>query len=996
MTIVAVELHSNNAPDSNGMSGGISEAVPLTLATFPIPRTSLEEEEAPPPPPPPRHHRKGHRSVKTHQAPPQDLQNSPPVVETTSQENGVNTQPYSNVTISPKMEELYGILVSGDANSQLEVLRSFIDCEENKELSAIFIIKGIQPLLAIMTCGQPIPQELALTILSQLIMEPENSRLIILSPVIDTLCASLSMTAHQSLIERNLQLLVKLSEMWDESHAEAWCSGLPTLITSMRNAPVMHPDTLKLSLSLFLSLLQPSHSAIHKNFCIESGVPVFLDLLKLDPNTITSALRILTSLTKVEEFTLKPLICETLIVSGVLGTISDVIVKHNQEEAVTEMVLELLMQIVNLGGQIDNEMLAINLVSIPWSKLPAQQINLAQQIYTDIASNPSMLKSISFSGIIPVICQLPSTVAKKDHEFMASWIKLMTTIARDEQLRFEIRINSIEPQIKEIDSCCPPHLADDLKQCKSAIFLPLRKELVESLTKDYVELGDSNDQIIDLVMEDQLHPQPSDGTTIWKSFQTPTVPHNPTEARIRSISKSRASLMAEASTQNNKRKCVISELWTTEKQYIKSLETCLLCFYEPLKRGDYGCSPDDLLHLFITLPALAEEGKLFLDSLSERMETYDNATLVGDVFIRYFSKSPLARLYSEYIVWHDKATAVFHNLQKLPAFTAWMRQMGTSEATNHMILPSYMIMPVQRLPRYLLLLNSLLEVTPPSHIDRENIAKALRIIRDLADTINTRKKEIEAYQKMEALSEKLQDAPVEFDGVVIPGRSFVHEGPLTYLKKNKFLHDGSSLEPCYMFLFSDILLWTIKIKNHYKFIRVLPLESVKVFEMSSNEINSGRFSDTMLRLLWSNKDTFEEQEAILSAPNDIEKESWLKLFRDAVNAHKRQSLRQNMGAPSQSATPHPQPPPQQPQHQPQQPAVNIPIPIPIPIPTPIPAQPQPNPQVQITPASSTTPPTQRHRHHPPPQPPPPPPAKWTAASKPTLIPAAVPDAAKAL
>ncbi|KAH3767178.1 RhoGEF domain [Pelomyxa schiedti] len=700
-----------------------SQSPPPELSTS---QAILDEEEPPPPPPPPRHHRKTHKSSR-HAIPPNnvistenstahtDSQSTLPCDSSNCHTPLKKTNPYANMTISPKTEELYTILVNGDSNSKLEVLRSLNESDENSEISALFITRGIQPLLTIVTGGQPITQELALTILSQLILVPDNIQWIACNAVIDALCTSLSMTAHQSLIERNLKLLLKLSELWDESHVDAWCTGLPPLITSLRNAPVMHPDTLKLSLSLFLSLLQPSHFQIHKTFCEESGVPVFLELMKLDPQTITTALRVFISLSHVDEFTIKPVVCGSMIISGMFGTVSDVIVKHNQEETVIEMVLELLVQLVNIGAQIDNEMLALNLVTIPWAKLPIRQINLALKIYTDIASNPAMVKSIGFSGIIPVICQLPSSVTQKDHDFVSSWLTLIQTMANDEQLRFEIRINNIEPQINNIEPCCPSHLSEELKQCKTTVFMPLRKEFVDALTMDYGELGDSNDQIIDLVMEEQL--QESSGAPLQKTYQFSEIPQNITEVgRIRSISKSRASIVAEASTLNNKRKCVISEIWTTEKQYIKSLETCLKCFYEPLKRGDFGCTSDQLFHLFITLPSLAEEGKSFLHSLSERMEIYDNTTLIGDVFIRFFAKTPLARLYSEYIVWNEKATAVFHHFQKVcPAFTAWMRQMGASAVTNHMILPSYLIMPVQRLPRYLLLLHSLIEVTPPTH-----------------------------------------------------------------------------------------------------------------------------------------------------------------------------------------------------------------------------------------------------------------------------------------
>ena len=56
---------------------------------------------------------------------------------------------------------------------------------------------------------------------------------------------------------------------------------------------------------------------------------------------------------------------------------------------------------------------------------------------------------------------------------------------------------------------------------------------------------------------------------------------------------------------------------------------------------------------------------------------------------------------------------------------------------------SLLITPIQRVPRYLLLLDKVLEYTPPIHPEYEIVSKAVQGISEIAKIVNDRKREEE-------------------------------------------------------------------------------------------------------------------------------------------------------------------------------------------------------------------------------------------------------------
>lgn len=97
--------------------------------------------------------------------------------------------------------------------------------------------------------------------------------------------------------------------------------------------------------------------------------------------------------------------------------------------------------------------------------------------------------------------------------------------------------------------------------------------------------------------------------------------------------------------------------------------------------------------------------------------------------------------------------------------------------------------------------------------DRTNLDIALQKMKELANSMNNKKREVDNAIKMHILAGKLKGAPAGFS-LIIPGRSIIQEGSLMRIKKDKAKKDKNSSDSvtgshhCYLFLMTDILLWT--------------------------------------------------------------------------------------------------------------------------------------------------------------------------------------------
>ena len=106
-----------------------------------------------------------------------------------------------------------------------------------------------------------------------------------------------------------------------------------------------------------------------------------------------------------------------------------------------------------------------------------------------------------------------------------------------------------------------------------------------------------------------------------------------------------------------------------------------------------------------------------------------------------------------------------------------------------------LITPIQRIPRYVLLLSDLLKQTDKQHPDYKNIEKTIISLEETTSHINKRAESAKNSQMVFEMQEKISDA-----FIVQPNRRFLKEGDV--------LEIGEKIKPRKFFLFNDILVIT--------------------------------------------------------------------------------------------------------------------------------------------------------------------------------------------
>ena len=166
---------------------------------------------------------------------------------------------------------------------------------------------------------------------------------------------------------------------------------------------------------------------------------------------------------------------------------------------------------------------------------------------------------------------------------------------------------------------------------------------------------------------------------------------------------------------------VVREIFQTEDTYVQNLRTLTSFFYVPLLKGKLLPShelqqlfPAELNHLLSCHTDL-------LDKLRDRVSDSKWHGTIGDIFSNLCpgSKSmEFFQMYSGYVLAFPAALAVYDKqIRSNEEFRGFIRACMESPCCRGLDLCAFLLTPIQRLPRYLLLLNELIKFTDSSHPD---------------------------------------------------------------------------------------------------------------------------------------------------------------------------------------------------------------------------------------------------------------------------------------
>jgi len=261
-------------------------------------------------------------------------------------------------------------------------------------------------------------------------------------------------------------------------------------------------------------------------------------------------------------------------------------------------------------------------------------------------------------------------------------------------------------------------------------------------------------------------------------------------------------------TKANKRDLAVEELIKTEKSYVDQLRMLDVVYVDALKKLK-TITPEQHSTLFSQIKIILNFNTNFLTNLSTAIKQNKS---IGQEMLNF---CPYFKIYREYVNNYEQASILLRKLKDRPDFTEFDEE-GRARC-NNLSISDLIVTPIQRVPRYPMLLKEIIKNTDNNHHDLHLLTTALEKYTALNKDINEGIKEQEKRNKVREIGEKLLDGgkPV---ALVAPARRFIMKGELFKVCRGK--------NKKYMFfLFNDLLIYADPQGKYFKFHNKLDIDS---------------------------------------------------------------------------------------------------------------------------------------------------------------------------
>ena len=136
----------------------------------------------------------------------------------------------------------------------------------------------------------------------------------------------------------------------------------------------------------------------------------------------------------------------------------------------------------------------------------------------------------------------------------------------------------------------------------------------------------------------------------------------------------------------------------------------------------------------------------------------DRKTFIGEAFTQHMAD--MEKVYTDYLKNHDSANQKLLQLQNNQKVQIWLKECKAyaSDLTSAWNLDSLLVKPVQRILKYPLILDQLLELTPKDHPDYLALEYATKEMKDISMRINETKKRTDILGQANSSSRKRKDS----------------------------------------------------------------------------------------------------------------------------------------------------------------------------------------------------------------------------------------------
>lgn len=266
-----------------------------------------------------------------------------------------------------------------------------------------------------------------------------------------------------------------------------------------------------------------------------------------------------------------------------------------------------------------------------------------------------------------------------------------------------------------------------------------------------------------------------------------------------------------------KRMRIIKELKKTESNYLKTLETLQTYYLDPLKDGKNNIVSKDFFQKTVgELSIIYGINQLFYQKLAEMIDipeeddekamyeylitkAYDMEVKLVNEIVKF---SQALKLYTGFITKYknslDQLNTELERNKRLQRFIKEAFKSIQLAGLNPAPPSSYLIAPIQRIPRYQLLLNELTKNSAHYPELHEKYLQATESIAKVAEYCNEKEREVQNLARSFSISRKIRSR-----SIIQPSRKYLDECSFDFKKKSR---KGSLTA----YLFSDVLVITEK------------------------------------------------------------------------------------------------------------------------------------------------------------------------------------------
>ncbi|XP_053539354.1 A-kinase anchor protein 13 isoform X2 [Ictalurus punctatus] len=303
-----------------------------------------------------------------------------------------------------------------------------------------------------------------------------------------------------------------------------------------------------------------------------------------------------------------------------------------------------------------------------------------------------------------------------------------------------------------------------------------------------------------------------------------------------------------------KQQDVIYELIQTEMHHVRTLRIMADVYSKGLLK-EVQLEAQTVDKVFPVLDDLLEMHTLFFSSLLERrreakQEGKDgNFTVnrIGDILVNQFSGSnaeSMKKVYGKFCSRHNEAVNLYKELHaKDKRFQTFIRKKMSSSIVRRLGIPECILLVTQRLTKYPVLLQRILQHTKENEEDYQDLTQALQLIKDVIAAVDNKVNEHEKKKKLEEIYNRTDSRTITRmkSGQMFAredlkrGRKLLHDGPLQLKTTAGRLKDVQAL------LLSDVLIFLQEKDQKYVFASldqratVIPLQKLIVREVANED-----------------------------------------------------------------------------------------------------------------------------------------------------------------